>query len=77
MSTFEDKKSVRGTEGRNAKDRITAYVGTNADSTCKLPRAIIGTAKNPRCIRLGTSPVPYFSQRSAWLDSVTRQEMVL
>ena len=53
------------------KDRITAYVGTNADRTCKLPMAIIGTPMNPRCLRLGKPPVPYFSQRNAWSESVT------
>ena len=55
----------------NAKDRIAAFVGTNADGTCKLPMAIIGKAKNPRCFRLGTHPVPYFTQRKAWSKSVT------
>ena len=54
-----------------AKDRITAYAGTNADGTCKLPMAIIGKPMNPRCFRLRKPPLPYFSQRNAWSDSVT------
>lgn len=54
-----------------AKDRITAYVCTSADGSQKLPMAIIGKSKNPRCFRLGPSQVPYFSQRSAWSDTAT------
>ena len=54
-----------------AKDRITAYVGTNADGTSKLPMAIIGKPMNPRGFRLEKPPVPYFSQRNACSDSVT------
>ena len=71
ICTHEHKKSVRGTKAMKAKDRITAYVGTNADGTCKLLMAIIGKPMYPRCFRLGKPPVPYFSQCNAWSDSVT------
>ncbi len=58
VTQYENKKTLRGTRQMSAKDRITAYVCTNADGSEKLPLAIIGTAKNPRCFRLGHPPVP-------------------
>lgn len=67
---LENFKSVRGTKAMKAKDRITAYVCTNAIGT-KLPMAVIGKAKNPRCFRMNKPPVPYFSQKNAWSDTIT------
>ena len=29
---------------------------------------VIGTAKNPHCFRDGQPPLPYFQQKSAWVD---------
>ncbi len=58
----------------SANDRISAYVCTNADGSEKLPLAIIGTAKIPRCFRLGRPPVPYFSNKTAWSTSQTFQK---
>lgn len=61
---FEDRKSVRGTKAMRAKDRITAYVCTNATGQ-KVPMSIIGTAKNPRCFRVERPPVHYSHQRNS------------
>ncbi len=55
----------------SSKDRITAYVCTNADGSKKVPLAIIGKSKNPRCFRLGLPPVHYFSNKTAWSNSET------
>ncbi len=60
----------------SAKDRTTAYVCSNADGSEKLPLAIIGTAKNPRCFRLGSPPVPYFSNKTAGSTSLTFSKLV-
>lgn len=67
----ENRKTIRGTKAMKSKDRITAYVCTNGDGSRKLPMAIIGKAKNPRCFRLGQPPVPYFSQKNSWSDTLT------
>ncbi|CAM9821907.1 unnamed protein product [Phaeothamnion confervicola] len=51
-----------------AKDRITIYVCTNASGKQKVPLAVIGAAKNPRCFRGKQLPVTYFQQNRAWSD---------
>ena len=66
ICSFENKKSLRGTKALRAKDRITAYICMNATGT-KVPIYIIGTAKNPRCFRLGASAVHYLSQKTLGL----------
>lgn len=67
----EGRKSVRRTKNMSAKDRVTAYVCTNADGSDKLPMAVIGTAKTPRCFKNMPPPIPYFSQKGAWSDTAT------
>lgn len=67
----ENRRSVRGTKNMGAKDRITAYVCTNADGSEKLEMAIIGKSQNPRCFRLEAPRVPYLSQKNAWSDTAT------
>lgn len=69
--SYENKKTLRGTKAMGAKDRITAYVCTNADGSQKLPMAIIGKAAKPRCFRLGAPAVPYFSNSTAWSNTGT------
>ncbi|CAB1100159.1 unnamed protein product [Ectocarpus sp. CCAP 1310/34] len=64
----EDKSTVRGVKGMSFKERITLYVAADASGR-KLPLSIIGHAKNPRCFRLRTSPLKYFSQSNAWSDA--------
>lgn len=67
----ENSKTVRGTKGMTAKDRVSAYMCTNATGEAKVPMAIIGKSKNPRCFRNRPPPVKYFSQANAWSDSTT------
>lgn len=71
LSKGERRKTARGTEGMTAKDRVTAYVCTNATGTAKVPMSIVGKSKMPRCFRRKLPPMSYFSQCDAWSDSAT------
>ena len=71
ITAMEERSSVRGTKGMASKDRITAYLCTNASGTQKVPFSIIGKSKNPRCFKLKPCPVKYFSQVNAWSDQAT------
>ena len=71
ICSYENKKSIRGTKSMKSKDRVTAFVCTNACGSEKLPMAIIGKSQKPRCFRNQQPPVPYFSRRNAWADGVT------
>ena len=64
----EDKSSVRGVEGMGAKERVTLYLASDASGR-KLPLAMIGHSKGPRCFRLRIPPFKCFSQTNAWSDS--------
>ncbi|KAL5503328.1 hypothetical protein EMCRGX_G010257 [Ephydatia muelleri] len=66
----ESKKSARGTKYMKAKDRVTVILCANATGTCKITPVVIGKAKKPRCFRLNPPQLPYYSQKSAWNDSV-------
>ena len=55
----------------HSKDRLSAFMCTNADGTAKVDMAIIGKAKNPRCFKIAPCPLKYFSQANAWSDSIT------
>ena len=68
----ESKVSAQGTKQLKAKDRLTVIVCTNASGTCKIPPAVIGKAKKPRCFHRNPPQLPYYSQASAcaWNDSV-------
>lgn len=68
LAPGEDRKTTRGVKGMQAKDRVTAYMATNATGTRKVPLSFIGTAKSPRCFKLRDSPVRYFCQSNAWSD---------
>ena len=63
ISSFEDKRSVRGTKAMPAKDQITAYIATNSNGV-RVPLSIIGTAKKTRCFRIETPPVKYFHHKT-------------
>jgi len=59
-----------------AKERITLMVCTNSDGTHKLPPVAIGKSAKPQCFRdapNGSPPIPYKSQKNAWMDSETAQ----
>ena len=47
--TGENKKPLRETKEMSSKDRVSAFVYTNAIGSLKLPMAIIGKSANPRC----------------------------
>lgn len=68
LAPGEDRKTTRGVKGMKAKDRVTAYMCTNASGR-RVPLSLIGTAKDPRCFRIRKSPVMYFSQKNAWSDA--------
>ena len=71
LSAGEKRKTARGTKGMKAKDRVSAYMCTNATGTGKVPMSIIGKSKNPRCFRKTPCPIKYFSQANAWSDGTT------
>lgn len=66
----KDRKRARGSKSMRSKDRMTLVLCTNADASHKLPVAMIGSAASPLCFRgAGNAcPLPYFSQKSAWMD---------
>lgn len=68
LAPGEDRKTTRGVKAMQAKDRVTAYVATNATGTRKVPLSLVGTARSPRCFKLRDSPVRYFCQANAWSD---------
>ena len=68
VSIWDDRKSLRVIKSMNAKDRLTAFVCSNATGTQKLPMAIIGTTKQPRCFKTRAPTVPYFRQNNSWTD---------
>ena len=61
-----DRTRIRGSKTLRAKDRVTLILCVNADGSCKIPP--VGSAKNPHCFRDSPSPIPYLSQRNAWVD---------
>lgn len=48
LSKGENRKTARGTKGMKAKDRVSAYMCTNASGTAKVDMSIIGKSNNPR-----------------------------
>jgi len=54
-----------------AKDRITLVLVCKATGTHKIPIAIIGKPQQPLCFMppRRPCPLPYFSQKSAWMDA--------
>ena len=65
----QDKRQLgRGTKSLKAKDRLTLVLCCNATGSCKIDPLLIGSAKQPHCFRDGKCPVPYYSQKNAWMD---------
>ena len=62
LSTHEGRKTARGTKDMRAKDRVSAYMCTDATGSAKVPMAINGRSKNPRCFNRRACPLKYFSQ---------------
>lgn len=69
LATNENRRTVRGTKALKAKDRVTLVLCINATGSCKVDPLIVGTASNPHCFRDGVCPIPYLSQKNAWVDS--------
>ena len=69
------KKSIRGVKRMKDKHRLTVMVCTSA-AGAKVPLAIVGKPKKPRCFRLspdGKIPKYYKDQKDAWFDkSITK-----
>ena len=71
LSTHEDQKTARGTKYMHYKDRVSAFMYTNAPGTDKVDMTIIGKAKSPRCFKGRKCPLTFFSQAKTWADNVT------
>jgi len=74
----EQRRVARGTKSMKAKKRVTIVLAFNATGSKKVPVAIIGKAAPPLCFRRPgcASPLPYFSQRSSWMDGVVFKKWV-
>lgn len=70
VSNFENKENVAKMKEMPAKDCVTAYVCPSCDGKFKLPRDVIGTSNQWRCLRLGKHSVPQLFQRNVWSDSI-------
>jgi len=68
---FEDRRTARGSKAMKSKDRVTWTLCCNATGTHKGPVTMIGKASQPMCFqgKGSASPLPYFSQNSAWTDA--------
>ena len=61
----ESAKTARGCKRMKSKDRITMMIAIAANGD-KLPLAVVGKTKNPRCFKLKPSPLPYTHEKNAW-----------
>ena len=62
------EKQYAGTKAMKSKDRATLMVCTNAAGE-KVPLAIVGKSKKPKCFSLCEKiPPPYSNQKNAWFD---------
>lgn len=62
LSSSEDRKAARGSQGIALKDRLSTTTCCNADGTGKVDLAIIRKEKEPHCLKGIACPPPYFSQ---------------
>ena len=53
LSTSEGRKTARGSKSVYLTDRLSAVMCCHADGTAKMDMAIIGKAKEPRCLKDG------------------------
>eukprot|EP00177_Eucheuma_denticulatum_P000177 GFKZ01000313.1.p1 GENE.GFKZ01000313.1~~GFKZ01000313.1.p1 ORF type:complete len:683 (-),score=82.21 GFKZ01000313.1:75-2123(-) len=53
------------------EDRLTLIVCTNATGTVKIPLALIGMAKQPKCFRIRPCPLHYLTHPFTWFNSTT------
>ena len=74
-STYVKKsktKDIKGTKGMKDKTRLTMMICTAASGS-RLPIAIVGKPKKPKCFELkrGKLPLPYTDQKNAWFTKET------
>ena len=65
LSRAENRKTAMGRKAMKAKDRVPAYMCTNATGTGTVPIAIIGKFKGPRCFRATPCPIRYLARANA------------
>ena len=67
----EDRRTARGWRAMKRKDRVTLNLCCNETGTHKVPVTMIGKVAQPMCFQGegNASPLPYFSQKSAWTDA--------
>jgi len=65
------RRQARGTKAMKAEDRTILVLACNATGTYKLPIAIIEKPQQSLCFKppRRPCPLPYFSQKSAWMDA--------
>ncbi|KAF0735534.1 hypothetical protein Ae201684P_022419 [Aphanomyces euteiches] len=63
----EDVGTARGE--KKSKDRVSLVVCANATGSHKIPCAMIGKFASPACIHGTKWPLPYFSQKNAWMET--------
>ena len=66
----ENDEELRGIRKMTSKDRVSAYICSNADGTRRVPVSIIGASKNPRAFRKKNPPCKYFSSAKAWSNTI-------
>ncbi|CAN0079347.1 unnamed protein product, partial [Laminaria digitata] len=59
------RQTARDTKDMGPRDRVSAYVCSNATGSAKVPVSIVAAPKNPRSFRGRACPVKYFSQTSS------------
>jgi len=64
------RRQARGAKDLKAKDRTTLVLACNATGTYKIPIAIVEKPQQPLRFKppRRPGPLPYFSQKSAWMD---------
>jgi len=67
----KDRRTARGSKTMKSKDRVTFTLCCIATGTHKEPVTMIGKVAQPMCFQCegNASPLPYFSQKSAWIDA--------
>ncbi|KAI8516563.1 Pyruvate decarboxylase 2 [Branchiostoma belcheri] len=70
----EPEEAARGS--KKAMDRISVLFGCNMTGTDKLTPLMIGSSKNPRCVRGQRVPLPWYANKKAWMTGeIFREEM--
>ncbi len=65
----ENNRELRRIRKMTVKDRVSAYVCTNANGTQKAAISIIGVSKNPRVFRYKTPSCKYLGSLKVWFNT--------